>query len=46
MALPPVLGFFVGMMIFEYRVYQGVRACRFANSKRSGPKGAPAMGRA
>lgn len=38
MALPPVLGFFVGMMIFEYRVYQGVRVCRFANRRRPVPE--------
>lgn len=34
MALPPALGFFAGMMLFEYRVYQGVRLCRFANTER------------
>jgi hypothetical protein len=28
MLLPPLLGFFAGLMLFEYRVYQGLRACR------------------
>jgi hypothetical protein len=32
-ALPPVAGFFLGMLLFEVRVYQGVRACRFANRR-------------
>lgn len=33
-AVPPAIGFFIGMMIFEFRVYQGMRACRFANTQR------------
>lgn len=32
LAIPPLAGFLVGMLLFEYRVYQGVRACRFANA--------------
>jgi hypothetical protein len=31
-AVPPVAGFFIGMMVFEYRVYQGIRICRYANT--------------
>jgi hypothetical protein len=33
-ALPPAIGFFIGMMVFEFRVYQGMRVCRFANTGR------------
>jgi hypothetical protein len=33
-AVPPVIGFLIGMMVFELRVYQGMRACRFANTPR------------
>lgn len=31
LALAPVVGFFIGMLLFELRVFQGMRACRFAN---------------
>lgn len=31
-ALLPAAGLFVGMMLFEYRVYQGIAKCRFANT--------------
>jgi hypothetical protein len=37
MLLPPLLGFVIGMVLFEYRVYQGLRACRVPTT----PEGEP-----
>jgi hypothetical protein len=39
-AVPAGAGFFAGMMLFEYRVYQGMRVCRFANRRRPDPHAA------
>lgn len=35
MVLPALLGFFAGMLLFECRVYQGMRVCRYANTRRA-----------